>query len=154
MTAQLGPGSLNTTANLPVNGTVTYTINATVCSGVPTGGQLDNTASLTIPGLVSDYNPGDDSASASVSVAATPPATGNKPLYLYGASGYDLSRTPPSTTPSAVTISNQGTNYQEWTLSPALQQDDTISNSAVSGATAVPVQLICGRQQPHPAIST
>ena len=51
------PVSLNTTANLPYGGAVAYTITGTVIA--PATSQLSNTASLVIPGSVTDYNPND-----------------------------------------------------------------------------------------------
>ena len=59
--AASGSGNvLNTTANLPYGGAVTYTITGTVSA--PSPAQLTNTASLGIPGSVTDYNPNDNSA--------------------------------------------------------------------------------------------
>lgn len=67
--AASGTGNINSTANLPQNGTVTYTVNATVPS-VPTGNSVTNTASLTIPGAVTDYYSGDNSATSTLGVYA------------------------------------------------------------------------------------
>lgn len=58
--------AINTTATLPMNGAVTYTINGTVTAPAPA--QLSNTASLVIPGSVTDYNPNNDSATVSIPV--------------------------------------------------------------------------------------
>jgi uncharacterized repeat protein (TIGR01451 family) len=60
--------AINTTANLPFGGAVTYTINGTVSAPAPS--QLVNTASLVIPGSVSDYNPYNDSITTSIPVAS------------------------------------------------------------------------------------
>jgi len=65
--AASGSGNaLNTTANLPYGGSVTYTITGTVSA--PSPAQLTNTASLTIPGSVTDYNPNNNSATVVVPV--------------------------------------------------------------------------------------
>lgn len=65
--AASGSGNtINTTANLPMNGIAIYTINGTVSAPAPS--QLSNTASLVIPGSVIDYNSGDDSATVSIPV--------------------------------------------------------------------------------------
>ena len=65
--AASGSGNnINTTANLPMNGIVTYTINGTISAPAPA--QLNNTATLLIPGSVIDYNPNDDSATVSTTV--------------------------------------------------------------------------------------
>jgi len=55
-----GAGNLNTTANLKVGATVTYTVNAAV-SGSATG-NLVNTATVTAPGGTSEPNTGNNSA--------------------------------------------------------------------------------------------
>jgi uncharacterized repeat protein (TIGR01451 family) len=59
--------AISTTATLPFNGTVTYTISGTL-TATPPGSVLTNSASLTVPGGVTDYNPADNSASVSVNV--------------------------------------------------------------------------------------
>ncbi|MGA3279857.1 MAG: hypothetical protein ABSD50_02605 [Smithella sp.] len=65
--AASGSGNaLNTTANLPYGGSVTYTITGTVSAPAPA--QLSNTASLVIPGSVTDYNPNNNSATVTVPV--------------------------------------------------------------------------------------
>ena len=65
--AASGSGNaLNATANLPFGGSVTYTITGTVSA--PSPAQLTNTASLTIPGSVTDYNPNNNSATVVVPV--------------------------------------------------------------------------------------
>jgi uncharacterized repeat protein (TIGR01451 family) len=58
--------NINTSANLPRYGYATYTITGTVAAGAPR--VLSNTASLIIPGSITDYNSNDDSATVSVSV--------------------------------------------------------------------------------------
>ncbi|GFO67214.1 hypothetical protein GMLC_07930 [Geomonas limicola] len=72
--AASGTGNLNSTANLPRNGGVLYTLNATV-NAAPPGGQLTNTATLVKPGAVIDYYPNNDSASSTITVYAPPVAT-------------------------------------------------------------------------------
>lgn len=72
--AASGTGNLNSTANLPKNGGVLYTLNATV-NAAPPGGQLTNTATLVKPGAVTDYYPNNDSASSTITVYAPPVAT-------------------------------------------------------------------------------
>ncbi len=57
----------NTNDNLPYGGAVTYTFNGTVSA--PTTSVISNTASLIIPGSVTDYNSSDDNATASIAVA-------------------------------------------------------------------------------------
>jgi len=72
--AASGSGNLNTTANLPYNGSVTYTVNVTA-NAMPVGNTLTDTVSLTIPGAVIDYYPNDNSASSSISVYGLPTVT-------------------------------------------------------------------------------
>lgn len=60
--------SLNTTATLPFNSAATYTITGTLTSPVA-GSTLVNTASLTVPAPLVDYNPADNSASAAIDVS-------------------------------------------------------------------------------------
>ncbi len=68
--AASGSGNnINTTANLPRYGYVTYTITGTLGTGAPS--LLTNTASLVIPGSVTDYNSSDDSATVSSLVRCT-----------------------------------------------------------------------------------
>jgi len=65
--AASGSGNaLNTTANLPYGGSVVYTVTGTV--NAPAPAQLSNTASLVIPGSVTDYNPNNNSATVTVPV--------------------------------------------------------------------------------------
>ncbi len=143
--------TLNTTANLPRYGTVTYTINGTVSA--PVNSTISNTASLVIPGAVSDYNSSDDSATATVTVSVA--GSGNKPLYLLydtGTTGH-LYRTPSAVTANYVSIANGST--VSWALSPVLQLADTISSGSIpvqlwlSASTSKtytinPITLLCG----------
>ncbi len=65
--AASGSGNtINTTANLPLNGYVTYTIRGTVSAPAPS--MLTNTASLVIPGSITDYNSNNNSATVSFAV--------------------------------------------------------------------------------------
>ena len=70
--AASGSGNINTTATLPFNGAVTYAVNGTVNPATAAGTLITNTASLTVPAGVTDYNATDNSASANVSVTSTP----------------------------------------------------------------------------------
>ena len=64
--AASGNGSINTTATLPLNASVTYAIKSTVMPTATLGSQIVNTASLTPPS--NDYNSSDNSASATSQV--------------------------------------------------------------------------------------
>ncbi|MEQ1862398.1 MAG: SdrD B-like domain-containing protein, partial [Chthoniobacteraceae bacterium] len=55
-----GAGNINDTVNLPVGGSVTYTVNALIAPSAT--GTLSNTATITAPGGVTDANPGNNSA--------------------------------------------------------------------------------------------
>lgn len=69
--AASGSGNaINTTANLPMNGIVTYAINGTIGAGTPLGTQITNTAALTIPGAITDYNSTNNSASVTTTVTS------------------------------------------------------------------------------------
>lgn len=59
--------TLSTAVNLSKGGSVAFTVNATVPS-VPAGNSVSNTASLMIPGAVTDYYSGDDSATSNLAV--------------------------------------------------------------------------------------
>ena len=65
--AASGSGNtINTTANLPLNGYVTYTITGSVGTNAPS--LISNTATLVIPGSITDYNSNNDSATVSIPV--------------------------------------------------------------------------------------
>lgn len=69
--ATSGSGNnINTSANLPMNGTVTYTINGTISALTPLGTQITNTASLIVPGGINEYTPTNNSASATTTVTS------------------------------------------------------------------------------------
>ena len=72
--AASGSGNLNTTANLPKNGSVTYTLNATL-NAMPAGNLLSNTASLTVPGAVVDFYSNDNSATSTINGYDRPTVT-------------------------------------------------------------------------------
>jgi hypothetical protein len=115
---------------------VTYTINGTVSAPATV---ISNTASLVIPGSVTDYNSSDDSATANVTVETA--GTGNKPLYLLydtGTTGH-LYRTPSAVTANYVSIANGST--VSWALSPVLQSSRYHQQRQYSCATLV----ICKR---------
>ncbi|WP_460596085.1 DUF7933 domain-containing protein [Geomonas sp. Red276] len=63
--AASGSGNINTTVNLTKGGSVAFRVNATVNS-VPIGNSFSNTASLTIPGAITDFYPGNDSVTATI----------------------------------------------------------------------------------------
>jgi len=68
--AASGSGNnLSTSATLPFNSAVTYTISGTVNPVTPLGTVLSNTAALSAPAGITDYNPADDSATATSTVS-------------------------------------------------------------------------------------
>jgi uncharacterized repeat protein (TIGR01451 family) len=60
-----GSGNLNTAVNLTKGGSVAFTVNATVNS-TPPGNALTNTAKIAVPGAITDYYSGDDSATSTI----------------------------------------------------------------------------------------
>jgi uncharacterized repeat protein (TIGR01451 family) len=88
-----------------------------------------------IPAGYTDTNAANNSASVAIPAAGSTPGTGNKPLYLYGAAGYKLSRTPTPGIPAYVEIT-RGAN-QLWTENPVLQLPVTISNVISPGGMPV-----------------
>ena len=67
--AASGSGNnINTIASFPLNGYVTYTITGTV--SVPAPSLLSNTASLVIPGSITDYNSANNNATSSIPVTS------------------------------------------------------------------------------------
>jgi uncharacterized repeat protein (TIGR01451 family) len=69
--AATGTGNaINTSTTLPLNSYATYTIIGTVTAAA--GTQLTNTATLTVPSGINDYNTNNNSASAIVSVVGPP----------------------------------------------------------------------------------
>ena len=63
-----GSGNINDTVNLPVGGSVTYTLTGTVSPSAI--GSLSNTATVTAPGGVTDPNPANNSATDTDTVVA------------------------------------------------------------------------------------
>lgn len=76
-TASGSGNSINTTATLPFNSAVVYTISGTV-SGAPTDNPFTNTATIAAPAGVADYYLADNSASASVNIRTSNLATSSK----------------------------------------------------------------------------
>lgn len=70
--AASGSGNINTTATLPFNTSVTYTVSSTVNPATPLGTQLVNTATITAPAGITDYNLNDNNSTATVSVTGAP----------------------------------------------------------------------------------
>ena len=67
--AASGSGNaINTTATLPLSGVATYTVTGTVNSSTPTGTQIANTASIGVPSGYTDYNPNNNSSTATTEV--------------------------------------------------------------------------------------
>ena len=59
-----GTGDISETVNVPVGGTVTYTVDADVLSSAT--GNLVNTATIAVPGGVTDPAAGNDSATVTI----------------------------------------------------------------------------------------
>jgi uncharacterized repeat protein (TIGR01451 family) len=117
---------------VPANGTAAITVSAQIAGGTPAGTSIDNTATISNPG-----GPGATPAAPTITVSQSSVAqTGNKPLYLYGAPTYSLSRTPTPGAPPLVTI-NRGSS-QSWTESATLAAPVTISPTV---STTVSVYL-------------
>jgi uncharacterized repeat protein (TIGR01451 family) len=128
-------GQTLTAANItvPANSSVVFVFDATIAGGTPAGTLIDNTATITNPA-----GPGATPAASTIIVSGSSiPVSGNKSLYLYGAPGLQLSRTPTPGVPAAVTIARGG-NSQTWALTPSLRLPVTISATL---SPTVPVQL-------------
>lgn len=122
---------------IPASGTVNVTFNATIAPGTPAGTEINNCASITTP-LGVGATPCAPSLTVSPSDVAR---SGNKPLYLYDGTSspaYKLSRTPPTGTPAAATITKATSRL--WALSPTLALPVTISPS-VTPLAIIPVSL-------------
>jgi uncharacterized repeat protein (TIGR01451 family) len=117
-----GNGRLNVTnIHVPANGSAAIVFEVTIASAAPLGTAIDNTAVVTNPS-----GSGASPASPTVIVAdSSLPATGNKDLYLYD--NLALSRTPPSSAQSELTI--YGGDADTWTLTPPLAAPLTITNA-------------------------
>ncbi|MFL5320319.1 MAG: InlB B-repeat-containing protein, partial [Myxococcaceae bacterium] len=68
--AASGSGNINTTANLPVGASVTYTVNATVIAGSGNG-TINNIATVTAPATVTEQFASDNSDSDQDSISGT-----------------------------------------------------------------------------------
>jgi uncharacterized repeat protein (TIGR01451 family) len=66
--AASGSGNINTTATLPFNGSVSYTIRSTVVGTATPGSTITNTATLTPPSGITDYNASNNSSSVDIQV--------------------------------------------------------------------------------------
>ncbi|MGB8694368.1 MAG: hypothetical protein WCD08_12755 [Steroidobacteraceae bacterium] len=120
-----------TSIAVPANGTVVVVFDVTVAAGTSAGAQIANTATVSNPN-----GAGATPAAPTVTVSASSiPGSGSKPLYLYSASGNQLSRTPAVAAQPAVTIA--GGASAVWTMTPVLQKALTLN----SGNIAVPLLL-------------
>ena len=129
-----GTGYLNiSNITVPANGSATVVFNVVIAGSAAPGTLINNTATIT-PLAGTGATPSAPTVTVSSSLV---PSTGNKQLYLYGAAGYQLSRTRPSGTPAYVTIAKGGVS-QVWTQSPAAQANITISPTI---SATVPVVL-------------
>ncbi|MBW1881191.1 MAG: DUF11 domain-containing protein, partial [Deltaproteobacteria bacterium] len=106
------PGPLPAGGSLP---TITLTVNPGVAA-IPS---VTNTASVTST-TTGENNPADNSDSDLTTVLAA--TSGNKPLYVRGNPGRELSRDPTVGTTTEVAIRGRG-NSEEWFLTPTLAQD-------------------------------
>ncbi len=99
-----GAGNIGDTVNLPSGGSVTYTASCTV-SGAATG-TIANTATVAAPAGVTDPTPGNNSATDTDTVGATPGAnvTGTKTAAGTFTAG--------STVTYTITLTNSGTGAQ------------------------------------------
>ncbi len=131
-----GVGLLNiTNISVPANSSVTVVVNMSISGSAAPGSVISNTALATLPGAG-----GTTLTAANATVVA---ATGNKPLYLYSAPTYTLSRTPTSGAPASVPISPGAS--QSWNQLPAAAGTMTIDPVATGGTNAVPVILQVAR---------
>ncbi len=101
--AASGSGNaISTTADLAMGTSVTFTINGSIAAGTPAG-TIVNTASVTVPSGVTDPTPGNNSASANVTVGST------ADLSITKSDGV-TSATPGSTVTYTIVASNSGPN--------------------------------------------
>ena len=114
---------------VPASGTVTVVFDVRVTAGTQPGATVDNTASV----INSNGNGATPAAPQIIISQSQIPSTGGKFLYLYSAP-VQLSRTPPSGVPAAITINSQN-GSTTWTQAPAL------ATSLSLPAGNVPVQL-------------
>lgn len=127
-----GTGYLNVTnISVPANGSVTVVFEVTVGAVAP-GTLINNTATVTPPA-----GAGATPVAPTVIVSQSSiPQSGNKPLYLYGAPGLQLSRTPTPGAPAYVNLLELQSVV--WTQTPVLQADSTLDPSVNPN---VPVNL-------------
>jgi uncharacterized repeat protein (TIGR01451 family) len=74
-TCGAGSGSgntISTSVNLPLNSSATYTITGVIDPVATPGTQITNTATLTVPGGITDYNSTNNAASVTMAVTAAP----------------------------------------------------------------------------------
>lgn len=118
--------------SISANGSVAVIFDVTIAGGTPVGTLIDNTATITNP-----VGPGAAPAAPTVIVSQSSiPQSGNKPLYLYGAPGLQLSRTQTPGTPAYVNLLEAQT--VTWTQTPVLQANSTLDPSVNPN---VPVNL-------------
>jgi uncharacterized repeat protein (TIGR01451 family)/fimbrial isopeptide formation D2 family protein len=121
-----------TNVTVPANSSVTLVFDTTIPLGTAPATAINNCADISNPTGI-----GTTTCASTTTVSPSQVAiTGNKWLYLDSTT--TLSRTPPSGTPSAVTI-NDGASHT-WSLSPTLAQDVTIS-PLVTPLAIIPVNL-------------
>ncbi len=132
-----GTGYLNITGiTVPAGGSVTVVFEVAIDNPLAPLTTIDNSATVTNPN-----GPGATPSAPTVTVSASAiPVAGLKPLYLYGASGYQLSRTPTPPTSAYVAIPKGG-GARTWTESPVLALPVTLSSTV---NTTVPVILRLG----------
>ena len=70
-TGTISGNTLSSSANLSQGGSVAFTVNASVPTA-PAGNSVSNTASLTIPGAITDFNPNNNSATSTLSAYYAP----------------------------------------------------------------------------------
>jgi len=103
-----GVGDINDTVNLPVGGSVTYTVNAMVAADA--SGSLINTASVTAPGGVTDTDSGNDDDTHTVPTLLAPPVVAKAAeLTLGGAKPFgDVKVNRRSRLRQKITVTNSG----------------------------------------------
>ena len=112
-----GTGNIADTVNLPVGGTVTYTLTATLSAAAT--GTLLNTVTVTVPAGVTDPNPGNNAASDSDALSAQ---VSLGVVKTDGTAAY----TPGGTATYTVTVTNTG---------PSGASNVTVTDALPAGAT-------------------
>ena len=114
-----GGGNINDTVNLPVGGTITYTLHANISSSAT--GNLVNTATVTAPGGVTDPNLANNNATD------TDTLTAQVTLAVVKTDG-SLTYTPGGTATYTVTVTDTGTSdAQNVSVSDALPPGVTLT---------------------------